>query len=425
MTQRKSLARKLIVLFIVLVILIPCSVLVYDTVVSSNEERVDFYYMMSDGGMGALKKNIPRTDREEMLKNVLAILQEGPNADGATASMPQNLEIRSVTLEQATVTVDFSEEYLQMNDLEETICRSSVVWTLTSLDFVKNVRILVEGEPLKNQNGEAYAIFNRDNVWIDTEISAETTGYAILTLYFANAEGTDLVAEERVVEVNANQTREKTVLEQLIAGPEEKGSVATIPVGTKIKDVTTTDDGTCYVNLSQEFVLKHTGGEREELLTIYSIVNSLCELDQIDRVQFLVEGKKLDTYKDNLQFKTPFTAVDSIRRLEEKQEENRNEASDTLDNNFHDLWNIYETGHIESDMSGLFSFSALFSVSFCDKQEKACLSAASVLCSAWILFGRGALAGRAEPFDKNRNRRGRDSGRRRNYLRQSEADPSL
>ena len=56
MTQRKSLARKLIVLFIVLVILIPCSVLVYDTVVSSNEERVDFYYMMSDGGMGALKK---------------------------------------------------------------------------------------------------------------------------------------------------------------------------------------------------------------------------------------------------------------------------------------------------------------------------------------------------------------------------------
>ena len=171
MTQRKSLARKLIVLFIVLVILIPCSVLVYDTVVSSNEERVDFYYMMSDGSMGALKKNIPRTDKEAMLKNVLAILQEGPNADGATASMPQNLEIRSVTLEQATVTVDFSEEYLQMNDLEETICRSSVVWTLTSLDFVKNVRILVEGEPLKNQNGEAYAIFNRDNVWIDKEIS--------------------------------------------------------------------------------------------------------------------------------------------------------------------------------------------------------------------------------------------------------------
>ena len=76
MTQRKSLARKLIVLFIVLVILIPCSVLVYDTVVSSNEERVDFYYMMSDGSMSALKKNIPRTDKEAMLKNVLAILQE-------------------------------------------------------------------------------------------------------------------------------------------------------------------------------------------------------------------------------------------------------------------------------------------------------------------------------------------------------------
>lgn len=318
MAQRKSLVRKVIVLFIALVILIPCSVLIYDAVTSSSEEKVDFYYMMSDGSMGALEKRIPKADRQEMAETVLAILQEGPKADGATASMPQDLEIRSVALERNTVTVDFSEEYLQMNDLEEAVCRSSVVWTLTSLDFVKNVRILVEGEPLLDHNGEAYEVFNRNNVWIDTEISAETTGYAILTLYFANAEGTDLVAEERVVEVNANQTREKTVLEQLIAGPEEKGSIATIPVGTKIRDVTTTDDGTCYVNLSEEFVLKHTGGEKEELLTIYSIVDSLCRLDQIDRVQFLVEGKKLDTYKDNLQFKTPFTAVDSIRRLEER-----------------------------------------------------------------------------------------------------------
>ena len=77
-----------------------------------------------------------------MLKNVLAILQEGPNADGATASMPQNLEIRSVAEAKPLLRVDFSRIFT-MNDLE-TICRSSVVWTLTSLDFVKNARILGE-----------------------------------------------------------------------------------------------------------------------------------------------------------------------------------------------------------------------------------------------------------------------------------------
>ena len=77
------------------------------------------------------------------------------------------------------------------------------------------------GEPLKNQNGEAYAIFNRDNVWIRYRKFPRNHSYAILTLYFANAEGTDLVAEERVVEVSKPDQR-KTVLEQLIAGPEEK-----------------------------------------------------------------------------------------------------------------------------------------------------------------------------------------------------------
>ena len=318
MTQRGTPFRRVILFILALVILIPCSVLVYDAAIASSEQSVALYYMMSDGSMKSTEKKISKSDRKDMLETVLQLLQEGSKADSTMTSVPKEVEFLSVIMARNTAVVDLSAAYEQLDELEQVICRSSVVWTLTSLDFVKNVRFTVEGEPLVNQNGAEYQNFNRDNVWIDSEISAETTGYAILTLYFANAEGTDLTAEERVVEVNANQTREKTVLEQLIAGPEEKGSAATIPVGTKIRDVTTTDDGTCYVNLSEEFVLKHTGGEKEELLTIYSVVNSLCKLDYVDRVQFLIEGKKLDTFKDHLQFKTPFTAVSSIRKAEEK-----------------------------------------------------------------------------------------------------------
>ena len=157
---------------------------------------------------------------------------------------------------------------------------------------------------------------DRSNVVIEPEISAETTEYAILTLYFANMDGTDLVTEERVIEVNANQTSEKTILEQLIAGPEELDVQRTVPVETKLRDVTTTNDGICYVNLSQDFVSKHSGGEMAEKLTIYSIVNSLCELDHIDKVQFLIEGKKVDQFKGTLELKTPFAAISSLKGLE-------------------------------------------------------------------------------------------------------------
>ena len=52
------------------------------------------------------------------------------------------------------------------------------------------------------------------------------------------------------------------------------------------------------------------------MLTVYSIVNSLCELDHIDKVQFLFEGEKLDDHKGSIDFKTPFTAVSSLKTAE-------------------------------------------------------------------------------------------------------------
>lgn len=317
MANREKFFRKAIAVIIVLIILIPCSVLLYDSAIASGEEKVEFYYMTSDGSMKPVEKNIRGENMEDTLVTVLHTLKEGPKIEGVSPSVPEDVDFLSVGLVNNIAIIDVSEEYRNMKNIEEVICRSSIVWTLTSLDAVDGVKITVEGAPLLSGTGEELGPMNRNNVVIHGgEISAELTEYAILTLYFANADGTDLAVEERVVEVNSNQTREKTILEQLIAGPVEKDCVGTIPAETKIRDVTTTNDGTCYVNLSEDFVVKHGGGKKEELLTVYSIVNSLCELDHIDRVQFLIEGKKLDEFKGNLQFKTPFTAVSSLKTVE-------------------------------------------------------------------------------------------------------------
>lgn len=316
MAKRHSFFRKANILLIALIILIPCSVLFYDAIIASGEENVELYYMMADGKMKPVEKKVRGESTKDTLITMLHDLKEEPKVDGANVSVPAEVEFRSAELVGDTAKVDLSDEYYHLSNLDEAIFRSAVVWSLTSLEYVENVEFTVEGEPMREHTGEIAGAFNRSNVVIDSEISAETTEYAILTLYFANEEETDLVIEERVVEVNANQTREKTILEQLIAGPVEKGRKRTIPMETKIRDVTTTSDGTCYVNLSEDFVLKHNGGERAELLTIYSIVNSLCELEQVDKVQFLIEGKKLDELKGNLQFKTPFTAVNSLKTAE-------------------------------------------------------------------------------------------------------------
>lgn len=306
----KKILRKIIMAIIVLVILVPCSVLIYDITRARDENTVELYYMMNDGRMKPLERTAAGND---ILEEALAMLKDGPKMDGVSASIPEDIVFLSAELDGKTAVVNISRSYYKLENVQEVICRSSIVWTLTSLENVENVRMLVDGQPLRKKSGEEYGLMNRQNILIDSVIFAEPTEYAILKLYFANEAGTDLVVEERVVEVNTNQAREKTILEQLIAGPLEEGCYATIPAETKIRDVTITSDGTCYVNLSQEFIAKHNNGAASELLMVYSIVNSLCELDAVEKVQFLINGEKPEDYEGHLDFATPFTAVNSLR----------------------------------------------------------------------------------------------------------------
>ncbi len=315
MTEGNSKLRKAILWIIALIILVPASFLLYDSVIASGEEKVEFYYMTPENKMKPFSMDIRSESLEDTLMTTLYTLKESPKTEGVAPSVPKQIEFLSVGLINNIAVIDVSQEYHQLKNTEEVIARSAIVWTLTSLDFVDGVEIKVVGQPLRTNTGDKIGAMNRESVIIDGEIAAQTTEYAILTLYFANESGTDLQIEERVIEVNANQAREKTILEQLIAGPEEKGARRTIPVETKIRDVTTTSDGICYVDLSQDFVAKHNDGVTEELLTVYSIVNSLCELDHIEKVQFLVGGQKLDEFKGNMEFKTPFTAVSNLKTV--------------------------------------------------------------------------------------------------------------
>lgn len=247
---------------------------------------------------------------EEQMANMLVQLAQKPQTEGMVSAMPQTVAVLAISLEDSTAKVDLSDGYYRLSKGQEMYLRGALVWTLTSLPFVEQVELTVEGVPLTHSNQQPLGPMNRENLVINTPIDPEpTNALRILTLYFANADGTALVKEERTVEVNANQALERYVLEELIAGPQEEGLTSTVPKGTTVRDVKTAD-GICYVDLSQDFVTGHTGGTVAEYLTIYSIVNSLCELDGIKKVQFLIEGEKQEKLKDQMDFAQPFEPMD-------------------------------------------------------------------------------------------------------------------
>lgn len=321
--KKKKWLLHLALVVIVCIILLPCLFLLGSKIGSSGMEGAEVYYLVSaNNSLKEVRTNVPQeAETSNMAFHLLERMKEDPKKDEMISAVPADVEFLSVHLEDKKAVVDVSSSYLALENAQEVVCRSAIVWTLTSLEMIDNVELTVEGRTLRNQQGKEIGVMNRENVRIDGDVPAETTEYAILKLYFTNADGTDFQIEDRVVEVNANQAREKTILEQLIAGPLEKGYYPTVSADTKIRDVTTTKDGICYVNLSQDFLTKTATANINDVVTVYSIVNSLCELEEVDKVQFLMEGEKIEDYKGVLDFSTPFTAVESLQtiRLQNKQ----------------------------------------------------------------------------------------------------------
>ena len=117
-------------------------------------------------------------------------------------------------------------------------------------------------------------------------------------LFFADDQAMEVLPERREVEVPADPSQrppiEELVVTELLKGPTDPLLKRTLPAEAKLISVQVTD-GLALVNFSKEFVSKHPGGSTGEIMTILSLVSSLTCLPNIDRVQILVEGQRIDT----------------------------------------------------------------------------------------------------------------------------------
>ncbi|HAA37433.1 MAG TPA: hypothetical protein DCE00_01020, partial [Firmicutes bacterium] len=89
------------------------------------------------------------------------------------------------------------------------------------------------------------------------------------------------------------ETRLRTVLEELIRGPQTDNLAATIPPEVKVLSVSL-QDSIAVVDFSPEMHTKHSGGAAGETMTITSIVNTLTEFAGVDLVAITVAGKPLN-----------------------------------------------------------------------------------------------------------------------------------
>ena len=154
----------------------------------------------------------------------------------------------------------------------------------------------------------------------EEEISEEQMRQTIVSLYFYNESAKSLASEGRLIDAKELvEDPYRKLMELLIEGPQNTSLSKTIPDGTRVNKAELKGE-TLYLDLSKEFIENHQGGEEQESITIYSIVNTMTNLTEVNAVKILIDGKENQAFKDNkIKFDDPFVV---IKENDEKEVQN-------------------------------------------------------------------------------------------------------
>lgn len=105
---------------------------------------VSLYFL--DRETGGIAKETRLIDSKELLKNpyekLIDMLLEGPKDNNLEKVLPENVKVLNSKYENGCVTINFSSEFLEINDKHKIM--EAIEKTLTELTEVTNIKILVE-----------------------------------------------------------------------------------------------------------------------------------------------------------------------------------------------------------------------------------------------------------------------------------------
>lgn len=248
------------------------------------------YYVRSDkAGIAPVEYDFSSNDTEGMIKEALKALAEDNTDINMMNTIPAGVDIRHWELNDGNLSLYFVGDYESLDVYTEILVRAAIVKSLTQIKGVDAVSFYVNDSPLTDSNGDSIGQMTADTFIEDFGQETDSLLSTELTLYFASANGLSTVAETREVYYSRNVSKERLVIEQLIKGPESNELLSAIPSGTKLNSITVSEDGVCIVNFDATIETTITG--ITENVTVYSIVNSLTELDNIKSVKILVNGE--------------------------------------------------------------------------------------------------------------------------------------
>ena len=274
---------------------------------SSSKNQFTIYYVNQE--RTALAEYKTKLDESADAQALVNEMDKARKKSTFIPARPAYVEVDHVQTDGQNVYIYYTDTYKSMDNATEVLYRAAVVKTLTQLPEVDHVMFYVDGAPATYADGTVIGMMSADDFVEASGSNSADIQSADIKLYFANAKGDKLIPMDMNVTYNKNVPIERVVVEQLINGPGISGYYRTLPANVQLLGISVTD-GTCYVNLDSTFIDGMVNAA--EMVPVYSIVNSLCDIPQIDRVQILINGESNRMYRESISLETKFTNNEDI-----------------------------------------------------------------------------------------------------------------
>lgn len=267
--------------------------------------QVLIYYATSD-----LRYLVPVTvvinPTREVAKTAVEKLLAGPAEDSLARTMPEGVKLREVySLSGEKIAyVDLTNEVLKVKDTKDAeLAVRSLILTLTELQDIEGVRILIEGQVLPDLVGIKLDETFKRPPWINSLLKGQQQVTAV-QVYFSDQNALHLIPVALAARTTKEEDLPRAALIALLTGPPaDSGLLPTVWPGTSLRNFYI-QDGIAFVDLSKE-AIAYGGGSTAETIFINSLLWTLTQFPSINRVQLLIEGERKDYLPEGTPVKDP------------------------------------------------------------------------------------------------------------------------
>lgn len=266
---------------------------------SGNKVKTDkdgslLYIASGDKGLVTKACVFTGSGASDNIQQVITALSESNEKAGIIGPLTLGAPVVSSRIEGQTAIIVFDQSYHRLGKIEQTLLITCLTKSITSINGIDAVSFMIGDNELKDSDGNVYVNLTSDMFVIDDDIDDISDTDISVSVYFADSNGNSLIKSIHKINYSTGNM-EQELMKVLITGPVGAEGYPVINPATKINSIDV-KDGQCNIDFSSDF-LNQTCNVSSDV-AIYSVINTLCSLDNISRVKISVNGSSEYIYQE-------------------------------------------------------------------------------------------------------------------------------